>query len=491
MRLRIAVGGIHIESSTFTRYISDQKDFLIRKGAELLERYPWRKNYPDVEFVPLIHARALPGGVVSRAFADKWLKTFLELLDERRKEGPIDGLLFDIHGAMSMEGSDDAEGELLTKIREALGGNVPIATSMDLHGNVSDALFQATDVLTCYRTAPHIDAPETRERAFRQLLEIVRNKRAHLVRTKVDIPLLLPGEKTSTEVEPGKGLYAKIDEVVAQDKIMDCSIWMGFPWADQPRCHAVVAVTGYDKEKTEKEALKMAQAFWDARDEFAFVGPAARPAEAVKMALASEQKPYFISDTGDNPGAGGANDMVVLLQEFAAAAEAEKTDKKVLFASVKDEETVLQAKKHKPGDRIAVQLGGKIDPGYGGAFEAEAEILRFYEDAPSGPSVVLRTGTIDVIVTSRRHQFSTKKFFENAGVKEFTDYDIIVVKMGYLEPDLSRAQKGWVMALTPGAVDQDTENIPFKNLRTPLYPIQKEFSPNLKTVTVESLPVKS
>lgn len=490
MRPRIAVGGIHIESSTFTTYISEQKDFIVRQGPELLERYPWHKNYPDVELVPLIHARALPGGVVSRAFADKWLETFLNLLEEKRQEGAIDGLLFDIHGAMSMEGSDDAEGELLTKIRSALGENVCIATSMDLHGNVSDALFQATDVLTCYRTAPHIDAPETRERAFRQLVEIIRNKRANLFRTKVDIPLLLPGEKTSTEVEPGKGLYARIEGIAAQADIMDCSIWMGFPWADQPRCHAVVAVTGYDKEKTEKEAMNMAEAFWDARDEFAFVGPAARPAEAVKMALASEQKPYFISDTGDNPGAGGANDMVVLLREFAETLEAEKTNKKILFASIKDEETVLQAEGQKPGDRLKVHLGGKIDPGYGGPFAAEAEILRFYEDEPSGPSVLLRIGTIDVIVTSRRHQFSSKKFFENAGVRNFEDYDIIAVKMGYLEPDLSQAQKGWVMALTPGAVDQDTENIPFKKLRRPLYPIQKEFSPNLKTLTVESPPVK-
>lgn len=489
MRVRIAVGGIHIESSTFTPYISDEKDFAIRRGEELLQRYPWREAY-DVELIPLIHARALPGGIVSRAFYDAWLEEFLDLLHTAMDEAPLDGLLFDIHGAMSVEGLMDAEGTIAKHIRDTIGPDVAMSTSMDLHGNVSDLLFESTDVLTCYRTAPHLDAPETRKRAFEQLVEIIQNGREDLVRAKVKVPILLPGEKTSTEVEPGKTLYASIEDSLALDGIMDASIWMGFPWADQPRCHAVTVVTGYDQELVEREALALGQRLWNLRNTFDFVGPVASIEDAILQALRSDLKPYFISDTGDNPGAGGADDMVVFLRAFLSIYEQEVSTKKVLFASIKDEETVekiwAESSKNVPSS-VTVSLGGKIDPSFGGPLESEFAIKYLFEDDASGQAAVLSKGTIDIIVTSRRHQFSAMPYFDNAGITSFDDYDIIVVKMGYLEPDLSRAAKGWVMALTPGAVDQDLEHLPYEHLARPLYPLDQDFDPTLEVLTLKSL----
>jgi microcystin degradation protein MlrC len=85
---------------------------------------------------------------------------------------------------------------------------------------------------------------------------------------------------------------------------------------------------------------------------------------------------------------------------------------------------------------------------------------------------------------SKRRQFGSNSYFENAGVKAFSDYDIIVVKMGYLEPDLSQAQKGWVMALPPGAVDQNLTELPYKKRRRPLYPFEgADFDPQLSVQT--------
>lgn len=486
MKLRIAAGGIHIESSTFTPYISGAADFRIREGETLLSRYPFAADFPDVELIPLMHAGALPGGVVSRDFVTWWKGAFTEKLKAVLEEGPLDGFLFDIHGAMSMEGSDDAEGELLRDIRALLGPDVCISVSMDLHGNVSDLLFANADLFTCYRTAPHIDEPETRRRAFAKLLEIIRRGRHGLVRTKVDLPLLLPGEKSSTEVEPGRRLYAMIPELEAEEGIADCALWMGYPWADQPRCHAAVVVSGYAPEKTEAAAMSLAEAVWQARGEFSFVAPAASPAKAIEEALSSPAKPFFISDTGDNPGAGGANDMVVFLRDFLPVHQAKAPHKKVLFASIKDEETVAEAYKRREGMPLAVRLGGRIDPSFGGPLELEVTVRRFYEDEASGKGVVLSAGAADIIVTSRRHQFGTKAYFQSAGVEAFTDYDIIVVKMGYLEPDLSRAAAGHVMALTPGAVDQNIESMPFKKLSAPLYPRQGDFEARLRPLTLHS-----
>ncbi len=475
MRFRIAIGGIHIESSTFTPYLSGDADFTIRRGAELLAFYPFLEQFDDkVEFVPLVNARALLGGVVGRQFYDTWHKEFFELLQGAIEQAPIDGILFDIHGAMSVEGSVDAEGELAEALRAFIGERPFIATTMDLHGNVSDKLFANSDLLTCYRTAPHIDVQETKLRALTNLVSCLEDKRP-IVRAKVDIPILLSGEMTSTEVQPGRGLYRLIDDICQHAGVFDASIWMGFPWADQARCHAAVVVCGTDQPVVEQQAKQLAEKFWTLRDQFAFVGPTADSETAISEALQSTVKPFFISDTGDNPGAGGAGDMNLLLKAFVT----QKIAKKVLFASLFDGETIQLLYRHQVGDALTIQLGGKVDRSFGGPLTVDITIERFFADEVAGKCALVSCANIYIIVTENRFQYGSKRAFQQAGVNSFADFDIIVVKMGYLEPDLSAAAKGWVMALTPGAVNQDIVNVTYQHLKQPLYPFDNNFDANL------------
>ena len=98
-----------------------------------------------------------------------------EIIDLIGTAGELDGFFFDIHGAMSVVGRQDAEADLATRVRAALGPDVLVSTSMDLHGNVSRELGTAVDLITCYRMAPHEDAMESRERAARNLVERLRS----------------------------------------------------------------------------------------------------------------------------------------------------------------------------------------------------------------------------------------------------------------------------------------------------------------------------
>ena len=484
MRYKILIGGIHIESSTFTPYISGKEDFTIRRGEDLLAFYPWLEKYKnEVEAIPLTRAGAIPGGVVSRSFYREWKDELFDLIKKEQHLHRIDGFLFDIHGAMSVEGMDDAEGELAKELRAVLGNDVPISCSMDLHGNVTDDLFTSCDLLTCYRTAPHIDTSETRERALANLLRLLNSDRQKLVRAKVDVPILLPGEKTSTEVEPGKSLYAQIERITAQPCIWDASIWMGFPWADQPRCHGYVVLCGTDEKIIEKEAVALAEKFWSYRNDFVFVGPTAPMDDAITLALASKQKPFFISDTGDNPGAGGAGDMNLLLKEFL---QREPIAKNVLIASIFDKESLDRIYQKQVGEVVFLDLGGKLDLSYGGPVKINASVVRFFEDPVAGKSAMIRSNNISIIVTENRFQYGKWEFFEHSGLKSFDDFDIICVKMGYLEPDLSNAANGWVMALTGGAVNQDLVRIPYRHLKTPLFPFQEDFQPDLRVKTAKS-----
>ncbi len=480
MKSHIAFGGIHIESTTFTSYISDKQDFKITTGDELMERYPWLKTKDyNITCSPLIHARAIPGGVVSKSIYTEWLHEFMKLLKDAMLFSKVDGVLLDIHGAMSVEGMDDAEGDLASLIREVVGEDVVISTSMDLHGNVSDKLFNSCDLLTCYRTAPHIDQVETRKRAFDNMIEVLTNK-TDVVKAKVDLPILLPGEKTSTDVEPGKTLYQKLQMICEDKGIIDASIWMGFPWADQERCHSAIVITGTDEQVVTNEIKELATYYWNIRHQFEFVGPTASIERVYEEALKSNVKPFFISDTGDNPGAGGSGDLNIMLK-LALSFEEKLKNKRVLFSSIFDSESVHVVYSNKDKKYHKLRLGGKVDPQFGSPLEIEVRTMYLFTDETAGKCAVVRNGNIDIIITEKRYQYGTKKAYHNAGVIDSNMYDIIVVKMGYLEPDLKEMSDGWIMALSDGAVNQDLKHIKYQYLSRPVYPLDEfEHKINIK-----------
>src|SRR3954466_6841513 len=272
---RIAIAGIAIESSTFSPALTDEAAFHAKYGKEVLTMYPFfSADSPLLKravWIPTLDGHALPGGAVTREAYESLVN---KTLDSLKKYLPYDGLFFDIHGAMSVVGLDDPEGDFIIRIRKVIGKKTIISTSMDLHGNVSWRLAQNSDLITCYRMAPHEDAMDTKERAVKNLLERIESGKGKPVyKAWIPIPILLPGEKTSTRIEPGKSIYKAVAPAAAQDGIIDAAIWIGYAWADEPRNHAVVMVTGDDKEKVTETANRLAQRFWDARNDFAFVAP--------------------------------------------------------------------------------------------------------------------------------------------------------------------------------------------------------------------------
>jgi microcystin degradation protein MlrC len=200
--LRIGIAGIAIESSTFSPHRTTLADFRVSRGADLIARYPFlvpgAPLHDGVTWVPLLHAVALPGGAVTGATYDALAGEIRALL---RAAGHLDGLYLDIHGAMSVVGRTDVEADLAEDVRAIVGPEVLVSAAMDLHGNVSRRLAAALDLVTCYRQAPHTDTWDTRERAAANLVARLRSGgRPH--KAWVQVPVLLPGEKTSTRLEP-------------------------------------------------------------------------------------------------------------------------------------------------------------------------------------------------------------------------------------------------------------------------------------------------
>ena len=272
---RIGIAGLAIESSTFSPAKTLESDFNARLGDDIFSYYPFLQkdsiNRQRAKWIPTLRGHALPGGIVTReAYESLVAKTLKRLKDNL----PYDGLFFDIHGAMSVEGIDDPEGDFIKRVRKVIGYNTLISTSMDLHGNVSYELTKESDLITCYRMAPHEDAIESKRRAVTNLLDRLESgKGKPLYKSRIEVPILLPGEKTSTRIEPGKSLYAKVNPETKKEGVMDAAIWMGYPWADEPRNHGVVVVYGDNKEEVKESSEYLAKSFWNVKNKFEFVAP--------------------------------------------------------------------------------------------------------------------------------------------------------------------------------------------------------------------------
>ena len=471
---RIAIAGIAIESSTFSPAVSTEEAFKTRYGDSVFTYYPFFAADSGIinraVWLPTLRGHAMPGGIVARE-AYELLVT--KTLDSLKAKLPLDGIFFDIHGAMSVQGLDDPEGDFLVRIRELVGTDVLISTSMDLHGSVSPRLAQNTDLITCYRLAPHEDALQSKKRAVTNLLDRLESgKGKPAYKAWIPVPILLPGEKTSTRIEPGKSLYAEIPRLLDKDKVTDAAIWMSYPWADEPRNHGVVMAYGDDKEAVGKAAEKLAKHFWDVRNDFVFVAPTVYLDEAIEKALKSDKKPFIISDMGDNPTAGGAGDVTWTLTELFKRPELKAGGKKsLIYASIPGADFVKKAKEIGVGGKIDATAGAQVDNRYAPPIRLQGEITAIKEgDVDAKTEVVVKSGNIYTIVTEKRKAYHYEKNFTDLGLKP-READILVVKIGYLVPELYDMRGDWLMALTPGGVDQDLFRLPYKRINRPMFPL--------------------
>lgn len=473
---RIAITGLGIESSTFSPAKTTREAFHALYGPDVFSYFPFLAADSSIrkqaEYFPAVKGHALPGGIVTKEAYESLMSETLERLQENL---PYDGLFFDIHGAMSVEGLDDPEGDMITRIRDVVGYECVISTCMDLHGNVSEKLASNTDLITCYRMAPHEDAFESKRRALTNLLQRLQSgKGKPAYKAWIPVPILLPGEKTSTRIEPGKSLYAQVAPIAKQEGIVDAAIWVGYPWADEPRNHAVVMVTGDDEAKVKTSAERLATRFWEARDEFEFVAPTKPFETAFQMAIESDKKPFLLSDMGDNPTAGGAGDVTWTLNELLKADEFKKKgDKTLIYASIPGPKLVEQALQVGIGQEVEAYVGAEVDDRYAPPVLLTGKVASIRQgDKHAEVEVVVEVGRISVIVTKKRKPYHYEKDFTQLGLDP-RETDIVVVKIGYLVPELYDMRGDWVMALTPGGVDQDLERLDYKRIKRPMFPMDQ------------------
>jgi len=485
---RIGIAGISIECSTFSPAVTPLAAFRQREGEALLRSYPYLS--PDsmmgkgAVWLPAMLASATPGGIVTRETYEILVNKTLDMI---RANMPYDAFFYHIHGAMSVAGLDDPEGDFLERIRGIIGNDPVVSTSMDLHGNVSLRLAEYSDLITCFRMAPHEDSQISTRRAVVNLYErVTSGKGRPAYKAWVAVPILLPGERTSTRVEPGKSLYAMIPDVEALPGVIDAAIWISYAWADEPRNQGIVMVVGDDKEQVGRSAKSLAEKFWSVRHQFDFEAPTKSLNECLDVAIASNKKPFFISDMGDNPTGGGAGDVTWTLARLLQRPEFKTPDgKTVIYASIPGPEMIAAAKKAGVGGYAEAIVGAMEDNRFEGPVKLSGTVMY-----SSDREAVIKAGSVYVIVTQERAAYHYERGMTDIGLNP-READIVIVKQGYLVPDWYNMQADWVMAHTRGGVDQDLVNLPYKRVVRPIYPLDPDMpDPELNVIFVPSAKYK-
>ena len=472
--MRIGIVGISHEALTFSPVLQRLPDFRVLRGGEVLE-YPGLANAVkdlDIEPVPILVATGLcPSGVVEES-------AYLQLRDEMvrgvRMTGKLDGICLILHGSMLVENVWSGETDQVRMIRDAVGREIPIAARLDPHANLTEEFANKTDTWACFRTAPHRDQAETLHRTLSLLARCVRsNLRPQPV--FIHIPLLLPGERATTAVEPMRSLLSMAREIEQSPGILNAEVLIGFGWADAAHAGASVAVVAERAEHlpaARREARRLAQAMWDRRREFTFDQEVAGSAdEAIDAALAASGRTTFITDSGDNPTAGAPGDSTHFLSRLVA-----KHVPDAVLAGIPDADAAQACFRAGVGRTVTVAVGRKMDSVHGTPVTLTGTVDHVYHTPASSQEAglaTLRANGILVLISDRRYVYHSPADFQKAGVDPLR-HKIVVVKLGYLMAPLRDIAPREILALTPGYADMDFTRLPYKFVTRPIFPLDAD-----------------
>ncbi|WP_299346380.1 M81 family metallopeptidase [uncultured Maritalea sp.] len=476
--MRIAVGGLHTECSTYTDVLQKTVDFKVLRGDDLMisDFFSFLPR-SKAEIVPLMHARSTPGGAVSRSTYDLFKQEFLSRLELALTDAPIDGLYLAMHGAVHVDGLEDAEGDWIEAARKRVGPSCPISVSFDLHGNLSQKIIDQIDLFTAFRHAPHIDTLETMERALNNLINVVETGERPFVGW-VPIPVLLPGERTSTVDEPAKSLYAQLPGFDKIDGITDASLMVGYVWADVERANAAAVITGTNEVTVRQSAEQLAQSYFDVRAEFKFGPVTGSLSDMLAKAIKSPTHPVVLTDSGDNPGGGGVGDRVCVLRYCV-----QNNVRGALIIGIADAPAVQQCFKLGEGVFTDIWLGATLDPARSTPWQGHVRIEKIAKDNKRGNRIaLLNCNGIRIVISDRRYTFHEPENVEPLGL-DLTKERIVVIKCGYISPAMAQIANPNLMALTDGAVNQDIASLQNLHRPKPTYPFESDFAfrPKCKT----------
>ncbi|PDT74733.1 M81 family metallopeptidase [Bradyrhizobium sp. C9] len=482
---RIAVGGFLHETNTFAPTKATYDDFVhgggwpsmthgsdvlrvMRKINAGLAGFVEAAEANGWELAPTVAAGATPSAHVTK---DAFERIVTEMVDGIAAARPVDGVYLDLHGAMVTEHLDDGEGEILARVRKAIGPDVPLVASLDLHANVSPEMIAHADALIAYRTYPHVDMADTGRACARHLALLLKSGE-RLAKAFRQLPFLIPISWQCTNDQPAKNIYQQLASLES-DAVPTLSFAFGFPAADFRDCGP--SVFTYARTQADADAAADRLVALVEGHENDFDGRIYSPDDGVRLAMelaASATRPIVIADTQDNPGAGGTSDTTGMLRALVRNKASAATG--VIF----DPQSAKAAHEAGVGATVTLDLGGKSgiagDAPYRETFVVEKlSDGRFVAPGPfyggrdmdMGPSACLRVGDVRVVVGSYKAQLADQSMYRYVGI-EPTAQKILVNKSSvHFRADFEPIAEKLLICAAPGAMPADTATLPWKHLR--------------------------
>lgn len=424
------------------------------------------------ELLPLSWANATPSAQVTEAAYESIAGQIVEDLGALAAGGALDAVYLDLHGAMVTEHLEDGEGELLARVRQVVGAEIPLVASLDLHANVSPEMVERADALIAFRTYPHVDMAETGARAARHLDALLKGSQARYKAFR-QLPFLIPVTSGCTLHDPAKDLYEKLIALEGGE-VASLSFACGFSPADTRHCGPSVVAYATSPAAAER-AVESLYDHACAR-EAEFVANIWQPAAAVAHAIASARDgggPVILADTQDNPGGGANSDTVGLLEELVRQ-KAEGAVLAILF----DPEAAAAAHQAGAGGDLTIGLGAKSGLQGHRPLYADYRVERlgdgrltgsgpFYQGARMqlGPMALLRLGGVRIVVGSSKLQAADQEIFRHLGV-EPVEQNILVLKSSvHFRADFESLAREILIVAAPGPNPVNHLELPYRRLR--------------------------
>ncbi|MEO6625882.1 MAG: M81 family metallopeptidase, partial [Burkholderiaceae bacterium] len=379
----------------------------------------------------------------------------------------------------------DPEGRLLSDIRRLVGKGVPIVASLDMHAHVTDLMIQNADALVAFRNYPHDDTYETGIRAAELLLEILSGDLAPCM-VVAKVPMLCSGVNGMTFGDaPMAQLKRMAMELENQEFIRSVSVIHVQPTNDLPDmgCGALIVCNDIDKIQHAVDAAKrLAMEMWDRRQ--LFEPDTSNVDEAVARGLKVDGGPIILIDTADCAGGGAAGDSNDVLERLIALKPAGRS-----LVMVVDPAAAMAAAQAGVGSDVSLNVGYGVDSTWGkpicvtGTVKTITNGNFLYSGGAYGNtvgrmglSVVLEIGKISLLIMSKPTYDWRDEQYRAAGCNP-TEYKFVVAKnpvnFRYAYADIA---KEYILLDTPGPTPASMKNLPYKIMRRPFFPLDKEIN---------------
>ena len=478
------------ETNTFSNVPTDRGQFEARNlhyGGEILETFRGTgtclggmidaAERHGARLIPSVAASASPAGLVTK---DIYGHVKERLLADLRAAGHLDGVLLDLHGAMVTEGHDDGEGDLIQAVRAVVGSTVPIAVTLDFHGNLSGDMVRGAELLHGYKTYPHVDMAERGMEATARLLEVIagRIRPTAALRTP---PLLPPLGNQGTARGPMRRLYDLAAVMEKDPKVISVSIFAGFPHADIPQAGlSVYVVTDNDQALADRLAEQLAQVAWTHRHEF--IHQSLSVPEAVAKALAAEGRPIILADMADNTGGGAAGDGTEILRELLRVGA-----RSTVVACLWDPAAVRECAQAGVGARVTLDVGGKVDTRHGAPLRVTGTVRtlsdgRFVHKGPMarglpgrlGTTAVLDVSDVKIILISHRWQTLDPEMLRFVGLDPLEHKVLVIKSTIHYRAAFEPLAREIIEVDAPGLSSSNLARFDFKRIRRPIFPLDPD-----------------